>query len=372
MVPLERWYKFVSKSKGTQITADEADKKWASTGPMPAFIRDTEERIAKREREEKMQSRGPGKMKTRIAGRGDDDAPRRIGEDGMRVKVEEDADDIDFNYEDDFADDEEGLNGLFEGDAEETKAAEEKIRRDRMAARVFDLQNETKVLEEEELAKKEAKEEKEMQKKLRKALMKREKNFDYEESGSDPYASSSESEDDSDVERQKEKDRKEEEERKAAAEKAGAAKDAEKTASGASTKGTNTPSGQHKPLDTPKSNLKKRPGSPNLSEASGNESSRKKHKKKHPEGIKHKVKSYNAGNNPSDSEMTDGGGRRQQSLKLRIGTGRSPNGTPGGSRQGSPESGSAIEGRAASPLSSSQAPKRETFPLKLGLQLIIS
>jgi transcription initiation factor TFIIF subunit alpha len=57
-------------------------------------------------------------------------------------------------------------------------------------------------------------------------------------------------------------------------------------ASGASTKGTNTPS--HRPgkhLDAAQrpvsSTSQKRPGSPNLSEASGNESTRKKPKKKH-------------------------------------------------------------------------------------------
>lgn len=53
--------------------------------------------------------------------------------------------------------------------------------------------------------------------------------------------------------------------------------------SGASTKGSNTPSGRNKhsdPLKKAASNLK-RPGSPNLSEASGAESARKKSKKKH-------------------------------------------------------------------------------------------
>ncbi|KAF2803782.1 Rap30/74 interaction domain-containing protein, partial [Mytilinidion resinicola] len=371
MVPLERWYKFISKSKGKQFTADEADKKWNTVGSVPSFIKNTEERIIKREREEYQKNRGPGKMKTRIAGRGDDDAPPRIGEDGMMIKVEEDADDIDFNYEDDFADDEEGLNGLFEGDAEETKAAEEKIRRDRLAARIFDLRDESKVDVQEELDKEEAAKQKGLQKQLRKALMKREKNYDYEQSDSDRYGSSSESEDDSDVERQKEKERREEEERKAA-ERPGVAKEGDKPASGASTKGTNTPSGQHKPVDVSKPNSKKRPGSPNLSEASGNESARKKHKKKHRDGSGKgslvsvrlsdaqgaQNSSLRAAGSPSDSEITDGG-RRKQSLKLRLGTGRSPNGTPGGSRAGSPDTG-AERSRATSPLSA--AGSTQTMP----------
>jgi transcription initiation factor TFIIF subunit alpha len=87
------------------------------------------------------------------------------------------------------------------------------------------------------------------------------------------------SEDDtSDEEKQKEIDKRKDEEAK------NKAKAESKFPSGASSKGTNTPSGRPKHTDPLKKgkNLK-RPGSPGLSasEASGNESSRKKHKKKH-------------------------------------------------------------------------------------------
>ena len=55
-----------------------------------------------------------------------------------------------------------------------------------------------------------------------------------------------------------------------------------KLPSGASSKGTNTPSGRPKHTDPlRKAKNLKRSGSPNLSESSGNESSRKKHKQKH-------------------------------------------------------------------------------------------
>ena len=89
------------------------------------------------------------------------------------------------------------------------------------------------------------------------------------------------SEDDtSDEEKQKEIDRKKDEEAK------NKAKMESKLPSGASTKGTNTPSGRPKHKDPLKKekNLK-RPGSPNLSESSGNESSRKKQKNKHPSSL---------------------------------------------------------------------------------------
>jgi hypothetical protein len=80
----------------------------------------------------------------------------------------------------------------------------------------------------------------------------------------------------SDEEKQKEIDRRKDEETKLKA------KADSKLPSGASSKGTNTPSGRPKhtdPMKKPKT--LKRSGSPNLSESSGNESSRKKHKKKH-------------------------------------------------------------------------------------------
>lgn len=79
----------------------------------------------------------------------------------------------------------------------------------------------------------------------------------------------------------KEEERKKEEEKKADIDKAGASK----PPSGASTKGNNTPSQRPgKTTDTSKktnANKLKRPGSPNLSEASGTESTRKKVKKQH-------------------------------------------------------------------------------------------
>ena len=82
--------------------------------------------------------------------------------------------------------------------------------------------------------------------------------------------------DTSDEEKQKEIDRKKDEEAK------NKAKAESKLQSGASSKGTNTPSGRPKHTDPlKKSKALKRPGSPNLSESSGNESTRKKHKKYH-------------------------------------------------------------------------------------------
>lgn len=374
MIPIEKWYRFNAKGKGKAYTAEEADKIWATTGKLPKFLAKGEALAIKREAEQSGKVRVRGGMRTRVAGRDDEDAKPRMGDDDMPIKREVDADDIDFNIEEDFADDEEGLNGLFEGDAEETKAAEEKLKRDQLAARVFDLRNEAEVFKQEELEKEEAEKRRKLEKSVRKALLRREKNYDYEESDSNPYSSSSDSDDDSEVERQKEKERQEQEEQKTN-DKTGKAKEGDKTASGSSTKGTTTPSGFQKPSDPSKSlSSKKRPGSPNLSEASGNESSRKKHKKKHdrqmspdarsdasrksslvrlpldPTKLGDMSKRPNA-TSGSDSEMTDGGKKKKKSQSLKLKLAKSPNGTPGGSRAGSPDATAADGSRATSPLS---------------------
>lgn len=189
------------------------------------------------------------------------------------------------------------------------------------------------------------------------------------------------SEDDtSDEEKQAEIDKRKDEEAKAKL-KAEAVKIESKLPSGASSKGTNTPSGRPKHSDPLKKvNKLKRPGSPNLSESSGNESSRKKMKKSsHATGnstpargspgpssqpsmqrkssiVKLNVNpsrlselNSGAANPTSDGEATAGemsDGTRKKKIKLRLG------GSPTGSRAGSPapgRGGSMSGSRAGSP-----------------------
>ncbi|KAF2178786.1 Rap30/74 interaction domain-containing protein [Zopfia rhizophila CBS 207.26] len=364
MVPLERWYRFNTKGKGKTYTAEEADQMYKTSGKMPTFLSKVEQISMKKEQQEAIRGRGAGRMKTRVGG-GDDDerGARRRGDDDMpTIKREADADDIDFNLEDDFADDEEGLNGLFEGDEAEIKDAAERLKRDQLQAAAFELRNEEDVYRQEEAERLQAETQKKLEKSLRKALTKREKNFDYESSDSNPYESSSDSDTDSETERQRQK---EEEERKAA-EQNGKAIEGDKIASGTSTKGTTTPSGIHKLVDI---NKKKRPGSPNLSEASGNESSRKKHKKKHLDSSRKtslvhlagaNESSRRAANSGSDSELTDAG-KKKHKLKVKLGT--SPTGTPSGSRAGSPAASQMNGSRAGSPVASTAVPvSSSNFP----------
>ena len=151
-------------------------------------------------------------------------------------------------------------------------------------------------------------------------------------------------------------------------------------ASGSSSKGSNTPLGRPKTDSLKKHNHLKRAASPHISasETSGNESTRKKHKKKHgssqpsgagtprqnslapsssaPAGDRPRkssivtlpmngsklsaISSRSPNPHNSDTEVSDAGGAPKKSgIKLRLGAGSaSPSGqnTPNGSRAGSP------------------------------------
>jgi hypothetical protein len=90
--------------------------------------------------------------------------------------------------EDRFADDEEHADLFNDEQDEDTKAAEQRIKEDQLKANVFDLKEEKDYEDEEEREKKEREARRTFGKKVRKALKKRERNFDYS-SGSDvnPY-----------------------------------------------------------------------------------------------------------------------------------------------------------------------------------------
>ncbi|CBY00003.1 hypothetical protein LEMA_P075920.1 [Plenodomus lingam JN3] len=348
LAPMERWYRFNVKNK-LKPTGDDVDKLMYKIEHVPGFLKNIEARAIKREAQEN--ERGNSGLRTRVGGGGDDEGrirQPRLDEDGNFVKQEADADDIDFNLEEDFADDEEGLNGLFEGEEEEVKEATEKLKRDQLQAALWERPDELTMERREELEAKLAGEIKAMEKIYRKTLVKREKQYDYADSDPEnPYVTESESDTDSETERQRAK----EEEEKKAAEQNGKTVEGGNVPSGTSTKGSNTPSGINKLAD---SNKKKRPGSPNLSEASGNESSRKKHKKNRDKltdpSRKSSLAALKGAGSGSDSEMTDAGRiRKEKKKKSRLVLGASPSGTPGPSRAGSPSAPNLNGSRAGSP-----------------------
>ncbi|KAG4217756.1 hypothetical protein PC116_g33764, partial [Phytophthora cactorum] len=166
-----------------------------------------------------------------------------------------DHDDIDVSG-DEFQDDDETAG--YEPDRDEdTKQANNRIRRDQLNANLFGDADEIKVEKEEDEEKKEELERKLLGKSLKKALKKRDKQFQYDSDSSndrDPFASS---EDDSDSDSENEKD---DEEKKP---------DKDKEAGGSS-KGTNTPQGKKAAAEAAKKGKSlKRAGSPLGSDSSG-------------------------------------------------------------------------------------------------------
>ncbi|KAL2001696.1 hypothetical protein VTN02DRAFT_1388 [Thermoascus thermophilus] len=363
MIPIEKWYRFNAKNQFKTLTIEEAEKFMAKKIKDPRWFMEKQQELAQQKELEAY-------AKQRKVYRG------KAGTPAAGESLE--ADEMDFE-EDRFADDEEHDGGLFDED-EEAKAAEKRIKQDQLKANVFDLKDE-RDYEEEELREKREKEARRiLGKRVRKALQRREKNYDYS-SGSDvnPY-SDDESSDDTETERLKEEERKAEEERLRKEK----GKESDKN-SGASTKGTNTPSGRPKHTDPLKKTTglaaRKRPGSPNLSDASGTDTSRKKTKSKHassqptpqpgsrpmspapstslPVGTKRvrNVPGAAAGSGSdieggaaSGGEMSESG--RNKKLKLNPPAAASQNGTPQGSRSGSPAplGGKGVAGsRASSP-----------------------
>ncbi|KAL3457638.1 hypothetical protein BJX64DRAFT_295830 [Aspergillus heterothallicus] len=253
MIPVEKWYRFNAKNQFKTLTIEEAEKFMAKKIKDPRWFMEKQQELAQRKELEQF-------AKQRKVYAGKQGAPATEGLE---------ADEMDFE-EDRFADDEEH-DDLFNED-EDAKAAEKRIKQDQLKANVFDLKDEKDYDQEELREKKEKEARRVLGKKVRKALQKREKNFDYS-SGSDanPYTDD-ESSEESDPENPKDEDQKTEEEKN-------------KKESAASSKGNTTPSGRPKHTDLSKKAAagasRKRLGSPNVSDASGTDTSRKKGKNRH-------------------------------------------------------------------------------------------
>ncbi|KAL4780486.1 hypothetical protein BJX76DRAFT_337885 [Aspergillus varians] len=337
MIPVEKWYRFNAKNQFKTLTIEEAEKFMAKKIKDPRWFMEKQQEHAQRKELEQF-----AKQRKVYAGKQGTPAAE-----GLQ------ADEMDFE-EDRFADDEEH-DDLFNED-EDAKTAEKRIKQDQLKANVFDLKDE-KEYEEEELREKREKEARRvLGKKVRKALQKREKNFDYS-SGSDanPYTDE-ESSDDTDAEKNKEDERRTEE-------------DKNKKDSATSSKGNTTPSGRQKHTDPSKKVAigvsRKRLGSPSVSDASGTDTSRKKGKNKYPgsqtstqpgsrpmspvassiPANKKRVRNTLAGAGPasdvegaagSGGEMSEAG--KSKKLKLNPPLMISQGETPQGSRAGSPTS----------------------------------
>ena len=353
LVPLEKWYKFTAKPKHRIFSAEEADKVMAKKYKEPKWIMEQLRNQEKQKSLDHIRERNKG-LFVRSAGRGDEEkkfVKREDDDDGLEAAFNaemDEANEIDFEHDELFADDE--GEGMIEGEEIDIKATEQKIKKEQREANYFDVNDEKQVDEAEELHEKLEKLKKDKEKNTKKALVRREKRFDEYasdsedfESGSDRESSDDEADKDKDKEKEKEKDKDD-------ADKDGKGKDAAKSAAGGtSSKGANTPSGRTKVVDVLKktSSAIKRPGSPNLSDASGNESSRKKQKKTGGAStLQSTVPSRplspdNAGGirkgprpGAGSGSDTETGDRKPRSVQMsRNGT---PRGSPSASRAGSP------------------------------------
>ncbi|KAI1332349.1 Rap30/74 interaction domain-containing protein [Xylariaceae sp. FL0255] len=322
MQPLEKWYKFAPKRGAFQhMSIEEAEKMMnKKAAPTRWAIRDSDrDKAAKAAEESRRIMYGPTAVKQESS---------TFLQASRREKMEHD--DLDISG-DEFQDDDETAG--FEPDKDEdTKDGKDRVRREQLGANLFGDADEKAVEDEEAAVKKEEEERKTLGKSLKKALKKRDKQFQYDSDSSndrDPFASSeSDSDSDSGAEDSDNK----------------ADKD-QNAASGASTKGANTPQGKKAAAEAAKKGKSlKRPGSPLNSDSSDAESMRNKKKKKL--GPSTSVVGSRGGTplpgrgagSTSDGEatageMSDGAGGK---TKRRGPLGTGAKGTPAGSRAGSP------------------------------------
>ncbi|CAK7226587.1 transcription factor IIF subunit tfg1 [Sporothrix curviconia] len=341
MVPLEKFYRFTPKPPFRAYSIEQAEEIMAKKMTAGRWaMRDDEKRKAQEELEETRKTIG-GRARVKLESSTYRSAPRS-------EKV--DHDDIDMEG-DEFQDDDENV-GLEPENDEDSKDTRERLRRNHLGANLFGAADEHEVDKEEEEGKA-ARKTGQLGKQLRKALAKREAHLEYLEYVDSDTNSEKEdflelsSEDEDEEDKEKKEDDKD---------KDGKDKDKPGTATG-TPKGSTTPQGKKTSDATGKKGKSlKRPGSPNLSESSGNESSRKKIKK-HANGgsVKPSRSSTPLPGQPPRSkiiksgsttgagalsdgeatggEMSDGAGTGKRRIKI-VGAGARS--TPSGSRASSP------------------------------------
>lgn len=171
MIPAEKWYKFNAKSNFKALTIDEAEKFMAKRVKDPRWFMEKQQQL-----EQEKELATYAKQRKVYAGKQGTNIGKGAGLEAGEMDFEEDR----------FADDEEH-DDLFNED-EDAKDAEKRIKEDQLKANVFDLKDEKEYDAEEMREKREREARRVLGKGVRKALKKRERNFDYS-SGSDvnPY-----------------------------------------------------------------------------------------------------------------------------------------------------------------------------------------
>lgn len=179
VVPLEKWYKFnqnrnLKKEKVEEVVAKrekiQKDPEWLIRQKAAAENKRLEDEQRNKARRLFMPKRNS------VATSGG----------SRRIKMEDDAEELDFD--EDIADDDDG--GVYEGDVDEMKEAEARIKKDQLAANVFDLKDEQSYDKAEEREKIRNEVLKTEGKKVRKALKRREKNYIYDSDSDHKYSES--------------------------------------------------------------------------------------------------------------------------------------------------------------------------------------
>lgn len=185
MVPIEKWYRFNPTQRFKTMSLDEAEAHMAKKMKESRWFLESDKAVELKRAELERQAR---LQRGRVGMRGENRI--KDEDDDERMDVADDVDELDFEAEDEFQDDDEGR--LFGDDEEEAKEAATRLKKERHEANIFagtGVKEEKDWFEEEELEKQREREEKKKAKKLRKKLVKIEKNYDYDTDESDnPYS----------------------------------------------------------------------------------------------------------------------------------------------------------------------------------------
>lgn len=184
MVPCDKWYKFSQKGLVRGMSAEDAEKFMSTKTKMPRFILEQIKKEAEQKKMEEDSHRGI-RPRFRAGDRYEEAAElakrRRLQDDDyVKSEITGDREDMDYNADEEFQDDDE--NDLFEGDKDDKEAAQEKIRRDQLDANIwkhFEGRDADKEAREEKLKKQM---DRQGSKGVRKYLRKRERNQLYDES----------------------------------------------------------------------------------------------------------------------------------------------------------------------------------------------
>ena len=181
ITPLEKWYKFTQKRNfKTEEELSAASQKREKKLQDPQWL------VRQRELEEKRQTEEMYRRVTKGLYVGKAQAQKATKVAGGAATVKREADDDELDFDEDIADDEE--DPVYEGDVDETKETQTRIKRDQLQANIFDLKYEKAYEREEQREKKEKETLKAEGKRVRKALMKRERNHIYDSDSDHAYS----------------------------------------------------------------------------------------------------------------------------------------------------------------------------------------